>query len=187
MSSEKSFTAQIQMQSDNSNLSPIIDTATIGVLAIANRLNNIDSATGLKITGEQSLGAGTTYIASTEPDGDNNTMVYVTRKVNLKTPASALRVALDLLQPPTTDVKLMYKVLGKDDSTPFDDVGFQYFNTTGVADGNMEHDSKNFKEYEYTVEDLPEFGAFCVKIVGQGTNTSVVPLVSALRCIALAT
>ncbi|SVB98265.1 uncharacterized protein METZ01_LOCUS251119, partial [marine metagenome] len=164
MSSEKSFTAQIQMQSDNSNLSPIIDTGTIGCLAIANRLNNIDSAAGLKITGEQSLGAGTTYIASTEPDGDNNTMVYVTRKVNLKTPASALRVVLDLFQPPTTDVKLMYKVLGNDDSTPFDDVGFQYFNHTGVSDwgagsdafgvggdgtaGHMEHDSKNFKEYE---------------------------------------
>jgi hypothetical protein len=188
MSSVKSFTAQIQLQSDNSNLSPIIDVGTIGVLAIANRLNNIDSATGLKLNeSDQSLGTGTTYIASTEPDGDNNAMVYVTRKVNLKTPATALRVAVDLFQPPTTDVKLMYKVLSNDDSTPFDDVGFQYFNTTGVADATMEHDAKNFKEYEYTAEGLPEFGAFCIKIVGQGTNTSVVPLASALRCIALAT
>jgi len=188
MSSEKSFTAQIQMQSDNSNLSPIIDTATIGCLAIANRINNIDSATGKKLDAlTQSLGAGTTYIASTEPDGDNNAMVYVTRKVNLKTPATALRVAVDLFRPATTDVKLMYKILSNDDSTPFDDVGFEYFNTTGVADGTMEHDSKNFKEYEYTAEGLPEFGAFCIKIVGQATNTSVVPLVSALRCIALET
>jgi hypothetical protein len=113
-------------------------------------------------------------------------MVYVTRKVNLKTPATALRVAVDLFQPPTTDVKLMYKVLSNDDSTPFDDVGFQYFNETGVADGTMEHDSKNFKEYEYSMSQDAEFGAFCIKIVGQGTNTSVVPLASALRCIALA-
>lgn len=204
MESGKSFTAQIQLQSDNSNLSPIIDVGTLGVLAIANRLNNIDSATGKKLDATtNSLGTGTTYIASTEPDGDNNAMVYVTRKVNLKTSATAIRVAVDLFRPPTTDIKLMYKVLGNDDSTPFDDIGFQYFNHTGVSDGgtgsnafgvggdgtagHMEHDAKNFKEYEYTAENLPEFGAFCVKIVGQGTNTSVVPLVSALRCIALAT
>jgi hypothetical protein len=182
----------------------IIDVGTLGVLAIANRLNNIDSATGKKLDATtNSLGTGTTYIASTEPDGDNNAMVYVTRKVNLKTSATAIRVAVDLFRPPTTDIKLMYKVLGNDDSTPFDDIGFQYFNHTGVSDGgtgsnafgvggdgtagHMEHDAKNFKEYEYTAENLPEFGAFCVKIVGQGTNTSVVPLVSALRCIALAT
>ena len=81
----------------------------------------------------------------------------------------------------------MYKTLKNDDATPFDDVGFEYFNTTGGADTTIEDDSKNFKEYEFTAENLPEFGAFCIKIIGQGSNTSVVPLVSALRCIALAT
>ena len=49
-----------------------------------------------------------------------------------------------------------------------------------------EADARNFKEYEFSVEGLSEFSAFAVKIVGQGTNTSVVPMISALRCIALA-
>jgi len=188
MSSIKSFTCQLQLQTFNNNVSPVIDVATLGCLAISNRLNNIDSATSKKIdTSTNSLGAGTTFIPSTEPDGDNNAMVYVTRKVNLKTPATAIRVTADLFKPPTTELKFMYKTLNNDDSTPFDDIGFEYFNTTGGADSTIEDDSKNFKEYEFTAENLPEFGAFCIKIVGQGSNTSVVPLVSALRCIALAT
>ena len=49
-----------------------------------------------------------------------------------------------------------------------------------------EQDARNFKEYEYTADALPEFTGFVVKIVGQSSNTSIVPLVSALRCIALA-
>ena len=56
----------------------------------------------------------------------------------------------------------------------------------GSPDKAIEVDQRNFKEYEYTVEDLPEFTAFVVKIVGQGNNTCVVPAVSALRCMALA-
>ena len=47
------------------------------------------------------------------------------------------------------------------------------------------NDGRNFKEYEYTADELPEFVAFAIKIVGQSNNTCVVPLVSALRCIAL--
>ena len=43
---------------------------------------------------------------SNEVEGINNAMVYVTRKVNLKTPASSLRVIADVFRPPTTDVKV---------------------------------------------------------------------------------
>ena len=80
----------------------------------------------------------------------------------------------------------MFKIIKADENTPLDDIGFEYFNTTGAPDKSIEVDQRNFKEYEYTAEDLPEFTAFVVKIVGQGNNTCVVPAVSALRCMALA-
>ena len=32
----------------------------------------------------------------------------------------------------------------------------------------QKRDARNFKEYEFTADDLPEFSAFVVKIVGQG-------------------
>ena len=136
-----------------------------------NRINNIDSSSDVP--------TGTTYVASTEPDGDNNAMVYVTRKVSLKTPATSLKVLSDNFRPANTELKVLYKILRNDDSTPFDDVGFEYFNTTGGPDTAIETDSKNFKEYEYTATELDEFSAFAIKIVGQGSNTSVVPIVSA--------
>jgi len=179
MSSQKSFYCRVQMKTQNSNVSPVLDVATIGCLGIANRINEINSSNDVPL--------GTTYIASTEPDGDNNKMVYVTKKVNLKTPATALRVTADIFNPPTTNVKFMYKVLRNDEATPFDDTGWEYFNSNGSPDSSLVSDARNFKEYEFTVENLPEFGAFAIKVIGQGSNTSVVPLVSALRCIALAT
>ena len=80
----------------------------------------------------------------------------------------------------------LYKVLNNDDETPFDDLGWKYFNTDGSADVSTEADARNFKEYEFTADDLNEFSAFSIKIVGQGTNTCAVPMVSALRCIAIA-
>ena len=66
------------------------------------------------------------------------------------------------------------------------DLGFEFFNGDGSPDVVTEQDARNFKEYEYTADALPEFTGFVVKIVGQSSNTSIVPLVSALRCIALA-
>ena len=178
MSGGKSFEVGLQLYSNNPNISPVIDVATIGCLGIGNRINKVDSSSDVP--------TGTTYIDSTQPDGDSNVMTYITRKVSLKTPAQGLRVTADFFRPPTTDLKVLYKVLNNDDETPFDDLGWKYFNTTGAPDTTTEADARNYKEYEFTADDLNEFSAFSIKIVGQGTNTSVVPMVSALRCIAIA-
>jgi hypothetical protein len=190
MGASKSFDLSLQLQSNNPNISPCIDIGgsgekdsngdwitSIGCLGVANRINNINSSSDVP--------SGTTYTPSTSPDGDNNAMTYITRKVSLKTPAQGLKVVADFFRPPTTDLKVMYKVLENDDETPFDDLGWRYFNTTGVPDTTTEADARNFKEYEFTADNLNEYSAFSVKIVGQGTNTSSIPMVSALRCIAI--
>jgi hypothetical protein len=187
MSSQKSFDLHLQLMSFNPNISPMIDVQAAGCLGTANRINNIDSATSKKVNGTtNSLPAGTGFVPSTNSEGDSNAMVYVTRKVNLKTPATSIKVISDIFRPPTTEVRLMYKIIKNDEETLLDDVGFEYFNTDGSPDVATEADARNFKEYEFTVNDLPEFSGFVVKIVGQGQNTSVIPAVTALRCMALA-
>jgi hypothetical protein len=187
MSSQKSFDLHLQLMSFNPNISPMIDVQAAGCLGTANRINNIDSATSKKVNGTtNSLPAGTGFVPSTNSEGDSNAMVYVTRKVNLKTPATSIKVITDIFRPPTTEVRLMYKIIKNDEETLLDDVGFEYFNTDGSPDVATEADARNFKEYEFTVNDLPEFSGFVVKIVGQGQNTSVIPAVTALRCMALA-
>ena len=178
----KSFECRLQFNTSNQNLSPVIDIGTVGCLGIMNRINDIDSANDLPGGSTGSM----IYVPSTEPDGDNNAMVYITRKVNLKNPATTLKVIADNYRPPESDLKFMFKILKNDETTPIDDLGFEYFNTNGDPDVVTEKDARNFKEYEYTAEGLPEFTGFVVKIVGQSSNTSIVPLVTALRCIALA-
>ena len=187
MSSVRSFRILLQMFSMSKTVSPVIDVGTLGCIAIANRINNIDSATSKKADGvTNSLPSGVGFVPSTEPEGDNNAFVYVTRKVNLKTPATSLKVIADNFRPPNTDLKFLFKIIKSDENTPLDDIGFEFFNTDGSPDTTIEVDQRNFKEYEYTAENLPEFTAFSVKIVGQGVNSCVVPAVSALRCMALA-
>ena len=178
LSGAKSFKCQLQLQSFSPNVSPVIDVGTIGCLAIMNRINNIDSSSDVT--------TGTTYVPSTESEGDNNAMVYCTRKVTLQTPASSLKVFADNFRPANTDLKFMYKLITSDETTPWDEKDWSFFNTDGSPDIAISNDGKNFKEYEYTAEELPEFVGFAIKIVGQSNNTSVVPLVSALRCVALA-
>ena len=179
MSSVKSFTCTLQMQSPRANLSPIVDVSSIGALGIMNRLNMIDS--------NSDVPTGITFVDSTEPDGDNNAFVYCTRKVSLATPGTAVKVMLDAFRPANTNIKLLYKVLENDNSTPFDDIGWNYFNGTGLPDIAVGEDARNFKEYNYTIEGIAEFSAFAIKIVGQSNNSTAVPLVSNLRAIALAT
>ena len=175
LSGGKSFKAQISMLSLNPNISPMIDVSSMGVIANANRVNGLDST-------------GTQTIALTKnPDGESNAMTYITKRVDLKNPATAIKLFLDGFSPINTDIKVMFKTLKNDEATPFDDVGFEFFNTDGSPDIVVDKDGKNFKEYEFSVDNLAEFSAFSIKIVGQANNTSVVPLVQNLRAIALAT
>ena len=52
---------------------------------------------------------------------------------------------------------------------------------------NPSLDVDDFKEYEYTANNLDEFIAFSIKIVMQGSNSSEPPRIKDLRAIALAT
>ena len=171
LSGARSFKTQISYITLNENVSPVVDISSMGVICNANRINGLDSLNAQTITPTQNA------------EGELNAMTYVTKRVNLKQPASSIKVMLDGFSPLSTDLKVMYKILLNDESTPFDDVGYNFFNSDGSPDTTVEKDGKNFKEYEYTVEDLPEFTSFAIKIVGQSHNTSVVPLVSNLRAI----
>ena len=178
MASQRSFEVRIQMISYSPNVSPFIDIDSIGCVLNMNRINKIDSSSDVP--------TGTTYVSSTEPEGDNNGFTYVTRKVNLENPATTLKVLADNFRPEGTELEFMYKIVRNDEETPIDDLGFDYFNSDGSPDNTIPADARNFKEYEYTAEELPEFSSFIIKVVGKSTNTSIVPLVSSLRVMALA-
>jgi hypothetical protein len=181
LAGDKSFNLIFTMTSDRDNLSPIIDLDRKSVIAVANRLDNVDSSSDVYPTED--------FVQPTEPDGDNTEAIYVTKKVQLQTPATAIRTYLDAVKFDTAEIQVMYKILRSDDASDFDEIGWEYFNTTGLPDTNVNASVNNedFIERQYTVEGLPEFIAFAIKIRMQGTNTCEVPRVKDLRAIALAT
>ena len=83
----------------------------------------------------------------------------------------------------------MFKILRSDYASDFDEVGFEFFNTTGGPDiiTNDSTTNSDFIEYEYTANDLDEFTAFAIKIRMQSSNSAQPPRLKDLRAIALAT
>ena len=129
------------------------------------------------------------YVNSEAAGGDSNEAIYITRRVALDNPASGIKLFLDINRFASADVKVMYKILRSDDASDFDEIGYNFFNTTGAPDTvvNPSLDVDDFKEYEYTANNLDEFIAFSIKIVMQGNNSSEPPRIKDLRAIALAT
>ena len=97
----------------------------------------------------------------------------------------------------TSDIKVLFKLLRSDSAEDFDEIGYDFFNTTGLPDQTTASSltRNDFQEYLYTAgvtddgigESLPEFIAFSIKIVLQATNSAEPPRLRDLRAIALAT
>jgi len=195
MSGNKSWRLSMDMSTTKDNISPVIDTKRMGVICVSNRLNDIDSASDVNTTFSN-------YTASTVASGDNNSAIYMTKKISIQQTATALKVYLDAAKQSTADVNLLYKIQRLDETIPFDDLPWVLFTGSGgTADGQSTTsvtNSKNrndFKEYKYLAgkaEDgtgtaLDEFNAFAIKIVMQGTSSAKPPLIKDFRTIALAT
>ena len=189
LSGLKSCFVDLTLNTTSEAVSPVIDLQRSTLLAVANRLNNIDSSSDVYPTTE--------FFASTEPDGDNNAAIYLTKQVALENPATALKVLFAGHRPSTSEIKVMFKILRTDDASDFDDLGYKFFNTTGIDDDSVpaSADEDDFKEYVYTAgvtddgigDPLDEFVSFQIKIVMQGTNCAEPPRIKDLRTIALVT
>jgi len=187
LSGAKSLFIPIVLSTDNTNISPVIDTDRMSMIAVANQLNKVDSSSDVYAN----------FNASTAPDGDNNSAIYITKKVALENPATALKVffAGNILS--TAEVEVLFKVLRSDSSDDFDDLGYEFFNTDGSPDSTVATSlaRTDFQQYVYSAgvkddglgETLPEFIQFAIKIVMKGTNAAQPPKIKDLRAIALAT
>jgi len=189
MSSEKSLALDLTLTSQSSNISPFIDSERMSMIAVGNRVNNIDSSSDVYPTSE--------YNDSTESFGDNNEAVYIIKQVNLAQRATALKVFFDGNKDSNGEIKLLYKILREDDDSNFKELGWRYFNTDGSPDlaVGASRSINDFREHLYTAgvtddglgQELDPFIAFSIKIVMQTTNSASPPRIKNFRAIALAT
>jgi len=189
LSGIKSLFIPIKLTTTSSTVSPVIDLQRTSLFAISNRLDNIDTSSDVYPT--------TDFFPSTEPEGDNNAAIYITKQIALENPASALKVLFSAHRPATSEIKVLFKLLRTDDASDFDDLGYTNFNTDGSPDEVVpaSADNEDFREYSYTGgvtddgigESLDEFISFQIKIIMQGTNSAEPPRISEFRAMALVT
>ena len=132
LAGQKSFFLDVNLSTQIENLSPMVDLDRKSVVAFSNRLNKIDSASDLGASALQG-----DYVASDQPSGDKNEAIYMTRRLHLIHLLLVFKLFLDINRFASANVKLMFKILRSDDASDFDEIGYNFFNTTGVPDTNV--------------------------------------------------
>ena len=167
----KSFTIEMQLSTTNENLSPAIDAfrsqistsssrinAPIENYATSNRANNLD---------------------------DPHETLYQTQVVKLENPATSLKVLFAANRPASSDIRVLYRLV-RADSDELDKVyelmpGFDNLDAAGFVINDKNNSGRpdtkvvpslenQFLEYEFTVDDLPLFTGFQIKVDITSTN-----------------
>ena len=191
----RSLTMEFLMQSSDSRVSPVIDTIRTSVITTSNLINN---PVGIQTA---SLYADDDSTRSLYNDKHN--AIYISKPVRLKLPANSIKVLLTASRNDMNDVRVLYQLFR--DDAPESSQNFEFFpgysnytidgfgikrvidssRNDGSSDSMVKETSdRSFKDYEYSVDDLPDFNAFAIKIVMAGTNQATPPIISDLRAIA---
>jgi len=191
----RSLTMEFVMNSNDSRLSPVIDTIQSSVVLTSNLINNpigIDNNQGY--ADDDSIRSLTS---------DKHSAIYISKIVRLKLPANSLKVILSSNMNNENDIRVLYQTFRSDSSG--NEVNFNLFpgwsnyqidgqkikRVIDFSQNDGSPDSKvikssdaSFKDYEFSVDDLADFEAFSIKIVMSSINQANPPLISDLRAIA---
>jgi hypothetical protein len=189
---KKSFTMSLNLSTSNQNLSPVIDLDRVGVIFSTNRVNS--SIENFVENGKYNTIAN-----------DPNNFVYLTKNIALENPATSIKVLLASYLNIFNDIRVFYSISNDNTSGiyyPFpgynnlDNDGkiIDFSKNSGLPDKAisktdiLEFDSLRlpYIEHEFTIENLPSFKFYSIKVVGTSTNQSYPPRIRDFRAIALA-
>jgi hypothetical protein len=185
----RSFTLELNISTNDSNVSPIIDLEQNTAIG---EIYNIDQPVGLS-----SYASDNRVNSNTQ---DPHSFVYVSNRVNLQESANSLKVLLSSYRNVSSDIRVLYKIFVP--NVPDDDQNWELFpgynnlnasgqiidsrNNDGRSDSNIRSSLDNeYLEYSFTIDNLPSFTGFAVKIVGTSSNQAYSPLIKGLRVIAV--
>lgn len=189
----RSFTLTLNLTSLNPYLSPVIDLHRVGVILTSNRVNN----------------PITNYVTDNRTASlleDPNAFVYAINPILLETPATSIKVYVSAYLNIYNDVRAFYAI-AKDPSEeliyyPFPGYSnilesgqvIDISNSDGTPDKfipktdtlALVSSQSQYKDLEFTIDNLPSFRYFSVKLVGTSTNQAYPPRFRDFRAIALA-
>ena len=190
---DRSLNMTLTLETENPNLSPVVDLQRMSAILISNRVNS--------------------PIANYKTDprvntlfDDPNACQYVSRENSLANSASSIKILIDAHINEYSDIRAFYAISATPNFDPIFEPfpGYKNLNDQGQVIDNAESDGRQdrfipasdaagfksseltFREYEFNMEDLPPFKYYRVKFVLTSTNQTYVPRVSDLRVITLA-
>ena len=187
----RSVTLLTRFETTDTNLSPVLDLMNGSFRFVRNRLNN-------------PVSDYTTDSRSNRISGDPHAACYISQKVDLKQASTSLKVLVAAYRNSTSDFRVLYRLFKTDSSEVeqsyelfpgydnLQDVGIDKIIVdpklnSGRPDTFVPASVENeFREYEFTIDNLDEFVGFQIKIVISGTNEATPPRFKDLRAIALA-
>ena len=175
-----SLRLQATLTTESSRVSPVIDASSLSVVTALNTINNDAS-------GEASVAAGGTALAK-----------YISKPINLASgfEASNLCVTVDINKPSGTDVKVYYKTLPTEKTTPISDENWEEMTLESTVPSSLSN--YDYREHRYfpsgafdsygVPQDDPisaRFNTFQIKIVMLSSSEANTPRLRDLRIIAL--
>ena len=189
----KSFTLTFDLATTDTHLSTMIDMDRAGMIFVSNRINS-------KITDY----ATDERVASLE--NDPSAFVYATKSIGLEAPATSIRIIVAAYVNTSSDFRALYSIQSDPNEDPifYPFPGYNNKNNLGqtiddsLSDGTsdikvaktdtlgFETNDLEYKDYEFSVDNLAEFRYFSIKLIGTSTNQAFPPRIRDLRVIALA-
>ena len=176
---KKSLVIKLNLFSEQDNVSPVVDTQRMSTILISNKTNSPTNTT----SGQRGF-VNTGFVAETEPSGGSAATKYITKEVTLDQGSTSLRTIASVCKQAPCDIDFYYRIKTSEEQV-FVDRPWVYMERLPVYDVNSV-DNEDYKEFEFDLQDLPEFTSVSIKIVMTTTNSSIVPTVKDLRIIALA-
>jgi len=192
-SGDRSFNITLTLETSNPNLSPVVDLQRMSAVLVSNRVD-------APITNYKEDSRVNSLL------DDPTSCQYVSRENTLANSASSMKVLLSAHINEFSDIRAFYAISATPNFDPIFEPfpGYKNLNDQGqVIDpsesdglpdrlipktdvGGFKSHEVTFKEYEFNIEDLPEFKYYRFKFVLTSTNQTYVPRVSDLRVITLA-
>ena len=187
----KSVTLLTRFSTVNPKVSPVFDTMSAAFKFIRNRLN-------------KPIFNYATDDRSNKISGDPHAACYISQKVNLQQASTSLKVLVSAYRHPSADFRVLYRLFKTDSSEVEQSYelfpGYDNLKDVGIdkiiVDPSLNNGKPDifvpasgeneFREYEFTIDNLDEFVGFQIKIVMSGTNEAHPPIFRDLRVIALA-
>ena len=138
---------------------------------------------------------GIDYISDIKSKNSSTIAKYVTKEVAIENPATGINVKITANTSDINNLGLLYRIKKSSSQENFEDIEWVMFNGTGLPDTDTIATSENsisgitekqssYQELSYSVEDLPEFSSFAVKLVMKSRNPAYVPKIQDLRAVA---